>query len=480
MRVKTFRGFQKHSLVYYTKNGFYYHKMKVMKGGRISLACTLRKRAGSCPGRCSCNPDGTQARVTTPHNHDGDPSYKLQRKLRKAILDRCKSKDPTSYRDIVEQEGQGYSRKVKAANDHITLRSSMRRARLHRFPSKIPETLNELAEVLRKKKYRKLTASQDEKDNVFFGAVGSSRAKTRSLIFMSKRQLKRLRRARKLFADGTWNSRPSKPQSRQVFMISTCTGHRRGFPLAVVLMQSKSKAAYEKLFTTLRDVGCAPLIVHTDFEEAQYSAWKNVFGPQLKVEGCLYHYVVRLRKKATSKKLSLSKLLVNNARADSIVRSCNALPLLPHYRMREGLSTIWLRARRNGLLRRLRPFLQYIKNTWLPRRRIVSVCFSEDRTNNVSESLNHTFNLIVKQRRPNVWLFTDAVVRFEERFAQDLYNLHKGKPVNRWRKTSAVNNDMAITRLTARLTAGDISMSSFLKQASFRMQNVWKPVYGNV
>ncbi|KAK3907976.1 NAD(P)H-quinone oxidoreductase subunit J, chloroplastic [Frankliniella fusca] len=447
--------------------------MRKMKGGRISLACTLRKADGNCPGRASCNEDGTNARVTTLHTHAGNPTFKKKRELRKSILDRCRTNDPSSFRDIVEQEGDGYSRRVKMSNNHNSLRSAMRRARLEKFP-KIPGSLSALGEALRKRKNRHITRSKDGKDNLFFGAVGSSRRETRSIIFMSRRQLACLRKAKKLFADGTWDARPSTPKSRQVFSISTCTKNRRVLPLAVVLMQSRSNAAYDKLFTVLRDNGCNPRVVHTDFEIAQYSSWKRVFGRQLRVEGCLYHYVVRLRKRA--KKLRLSALLKRNAVANSIVRSCNALPLLPHYRFEEGLATIKRRARRAGLQIQLAQFFQYMEYTWAPRRKIVSVYHSTDRTNNVAESWNKTLTMTVKQKSPNVWLFIDALVKLEERYAQDIFNVRHGRPANRLRKSSAVRNDQVIRELTGSLNADDISISQFLRQASYRMQNVWNPV----
>lgn len=461
-------------MIYYTGDGYYYHKNRVMNGGRLSLTCT--ERNDGCPGRASLKPDLTAGRVTTPHNHRGDRSFKKKRELRRAILNRCKSKDPSSFRDIVEQESEGYSRAVKLANQHNSLRTSMRRARLQRFP-KIPGTLTALGEALRKRRNRHITVSRDKRHNLFFGAVGSHIRKTRSIIFMSRRQLARLRTARKLFADGTFDARPSKPKSRQVFSICTCTKDRRVLPLAVVLMQSRSQAAYEKLFSTLRNYGCNPRVVHTDFEVAQYNSWKNVFGQQLKVEGCLFHYVVRLRKKA--RKLGLARLLKNDRVANSIVKSCNALPLLPHRRMQEGLDTITRRARRRGLHRRLQLFLQYVQNTWIPRRRIASVCHSTDRTNNVSETWNKTLTLRVKQKSPNVWLFIDSLVKLEETYAQDIFNIRNGKPANRLRKSSAVRNDAAIRQLTGSLNAGDITLSRFLIAASYRMENVWMPIYGN-
>ncbi|XP_034233004.1 uncharacterized protein LOC117640562 [Thrips palmi] len=478
MRVKSFAGFKAGSRVFYTSDGFYYYKNRTMNGGRVSLECTInRKSTGArCPGRASCNNRGTELKVTTPHNHAGSKSFKEKRQLRSAILDRCRTRDPSAYHEIVAQESQGYPRRIRVGNDHNTLRSAMRRARLSRYP-KIPSTISELGELLRKRKNRQITRTQDGRQNIYFGSVGSSRRKTRCVIFMSKRQQARLRRAKKLFADGTWDARPSKPNSRQLFTISTCTKDKRGLPLAFVLMQSRTQPAYEELLSTLRDCGCDPRVVHTDFEVAQYNAWKTVFGRQLRVEGCLYHYVVRLREKA--KKLRLAQLLKRNRRADSIVKSCNALPLLPSHRIRKGLATIERRARRNGLHGQLAPFFQYMRTTWIPRRNIMSVCYSEDRTNNISESLNHALSLAVKQRRPNIWLFIDALVRLEERLAQDLYNLRRGKRVNRLRKTSAVMNDDVIRQMTGSLNTGDISLTTFLKQAAYRVENVWNPVYGN-
>ncbi|KAJ1519031.1 hypothetical protein ONE63_011362 [Megalurothrips usitatus] len=347
----------------------------------------------------------------------------------------------------------------------------MRRARLERYP-KIPATLSELGALLRDKGGRGLTRTKDGADNIFRGAVGSSARKTRSIIFMSKRMRRYLRRAKEIFVDGTWKSRPAKPDSSQLLSIS-CLVEGRIVPLVLVLMQRRTKSAYVKLLETLRDMGLNPDSVHTDFEGPLYESFRTVF-PDIETLGCLIHFVRCLKNKA--KKLKLTRFLRRTPLASRIVRCCNALPLLPADNIRTGLLTVVRAAKQYGVFRRLKGFLKYVKDVWASKPDVLSVFEEANRTNNVAESWNRTLRLAVKVKRPNIWIFLDALVRLEDRTQVDLYMLRRGMTPRRLRAAKAVSNDSRIKLLTRQLMTDQISMMEFLRFASYRTAGVWNPL----
>lgn len=69
-------------------------------------------------------------------------------------------------------------------------------------------------------------------------------------------------------------------------------------------------------------------------------------------------------------------------------------------------------------------------------------------------------------------------MRLEDRYFQDLYTLKRGGKIGRNRKLSAVTNDKRIKGLSRELESNGISVRSFLRRASRRMQNVYNDVLG--
>lgn len=96
---------------------------------------------------------------------------------------------------------------------------------------------------------------------------------------------------------------------------------------------------------------------------------------------------------------------------DSIVRALCALPLLPNYILSEGLIQVGNWARNAGFMHwpLVRDLFDYIDREWIRRYRYLSVCGSEDRTNNISESANATLGWDLRQNRPNVY---DTISKF--------------------------------------------------------------------
>ncbi|KAJ1521801.1 hypothetical protein ONE63_003436 [Megalurothrips usitatus] len=166
------------------------------------------------------------------------------------------------------------------------------------------------------------------------------------------------------------------------------------------LMLRRTTDAYVTLFRYLNTLmpNFKPRAIKSDFEEAQMNAWRIVYH-RAKVEGCLWHYAVAVFNKA--KQLGLSELIRTEPEVASIVRSLSALPLLPAEGIEDGLIELGWEARDKGWMLELRPLFQYMETEWIPKAQILSVKGSDNRTNNISESANRSFNRVVRISRPN-------------------------------------------------------------------------------
>ena len=64
-----------------------------------------------------------------------------------------------------------------------------------------------------------------------------------------------------------------------------------------------------------------------DFEDASMPAFREVFGQNVEVEGCWFHFAQAVVRKA--KKIGLSSAFRDDAEASTCIRCVPCLPLLP-------------------------------------------------------------------------------------------------------------------------------------------------------
>lgn len=96
------------------------------------------------------------------------------------------------------------------------MKSSIQRARSLLYPP-VPITLQNLAELLADGTNERIVSTQDGKDSILGGSVTVNGMT--SIIFLSKRMRKILRRVKVVYCDGTFGSRPNNPQSAQILQI---------------------------------------------------------------------------------------------------------------------------------------------------------------------------------------------------------------------------------------------------------------------
>ena len=110
------------------------------------------------------------------------------------------------------------------------MRSAISRVRAELYPP-VPATLPDLGDVLAQNPH--LTATLGGGDNIFSGVVRGPG--TTSLVFMSRRMRRQLRRARIVFCDGTFASRPCTPNSSQVLQIVGVVDNHVSYIIMIML-----------------------------------------------------------------------------------------------------------------------------------------------------------------------------------------------------------------------------------------------------
>ena len=107
------------------------------------------------------------------------------------------------------------------------------------------------------------------------------------------------------------------------------------------------------------------------------------------------------------KKLKLTRLLREDRRARSLLRSFLAIPLLPHNMMHRAFFILVRLAFNQGLLYALLSFLSYFWTTWMTgfRYHTLSVYGQYNRTNNACEAANCMLRRLTGPHHPSLWHF---------------------------------------------------------------------------
>lgn len=129
----------------------------------------------------------------------------------------------------------------------------------------------------------------------------------------------------------------------------------------------------------------------SDYEAATRKAVRAVFLKS-RLSGCYFHYVQAVVKKF--KRFGLKK----DDKFKGAMEEVSALALLPNEKVIEGFKIISKNFKKSERWQR---FSDYWMRTWSKAN--ISVYGLEHRTNNFSESLNKTLN-ILQSRHPNIWV----------------------------------------------------------------------------
>ena len=179
-------------------------------------------------------------------------------------------------------------------------------------------------------------------------------------------------------------------------------------PIAFVLMTNKSFLVYEKVFANIIlllknykiEIDFKKIRILCDFEKSLLKAIKENF-PESKLNGCYFHFIKSLWKKARSFGLTNKKLLKNTK---IIIFACKIYPFILKENKKKYIAEIYQYA--TNIDNKYNKFIEYFKN---------SLEYSEfldfeqlsngeiiNRTNNIVECFNHKLNSIVEYPHPRL------------------------------------------------------------------------------
>ncbi|KAJ1528957.1 hypothetical protein ONE63_007325 [Megalurothrips usitatus] len=444
----------------------------------VHLRCTQHyKRLCQGTAKIEITADGTEWTNLRPHTCAPNATHRQVLHLRQEILRQAVDNFNRPYEPpaaLVDRVRAGWPDPNAAAQvPPCRMRSAIYRAQNRLYP-RVPVSIYHLGFLLNDNQWQHLTSTICGTDNIFGGVVHGPDGST-SVVFVSRRIRVYMRRARLVFCDGTFGSRPNIPQSSQVLQICSVVNNTV-MPLVQVLMNSKSQEAYEAVLRHLRNTipGFNPQTVMTDFEAGLQNAWREVY--HCHVHGCYWHYCRAVLRKV--KELRLRPHMQQNRNLRSIIRSMLALPLLPTNLIIRGYRTLMVEAQRTGLLGLLNELFQYWTDTWAAPHvfQSLSVYGLRHRTNNVCESANRLLRSKTGAHRPGLWHFLSALRRNEHCTFLKLRAALMGIPASRCRKVSAVNNDTNIRNYNLQLFRGHISINRFLHLASLRVLRVFDAI----
>lgn len=456
-------GQRRGSRIFHSGDGFYYRADNCPERfSTVYLRCIGRYRQ-RCFGRAILTVDNELV-PTAQHCHPPDPNYAMELQLRHNILERCRARGYHPYRLILQEERAAFPLEVRARITMPRIRTSMRNARMERYPN-IPATLLDLGDLLRDPQYESICSTIDGNDNIFGNQVTATDGSV-SIIFASDRMLRFMARVRIIFCDGTFCN-PSLPETSQVFNILTSWGWQI-IPLVTCLMERRTIPAYQAIFQELKTLSpeFRPERSMTDYELALLGAIEAEF-PGIDVIGCLFHFVAAVIKYAKDE-LGMAAFIRDNPAVKRIIQLCCAIPLAPPQYLRAALGVISEEARATIYFDDLLPFFWYLWNTWLTGRRYESLSVSgcEHRTNNICESYNRLLSSQLGPHHPNIYRFIEVLAKSEDNALTDIWTLFGGHQGSRPRRSSALANDSRIQNWTSHLNNGLITIRDFIHNVS--------------
>lgn len=150
------------------------------------------------------------------------------------------------------------------------------------------------------------------------------------------------------------------------------------------------EAALNFVHENLIELEGAGIII--DFENAMRTALKRVC-PNLPVYGCLFHFVQATTRKVASMS-ALFELVRTNPEAKFLLRKFQSLALLPVNKIKAEFVSLLREALDTHKFTEFAPFIEYFKNQWLLRVKLVhfSVYNLETRTTGPAEAFNGKVN----------------------------------------------------------------------------------------
>jgi len=240
--------------------------------------------------------------------------------------------------------------------------------------------------------------------------VGDSES---ALLFATDSQLNMLRQATLIHIDSTFKVVPSLYYQLFTVLVPYVD---YTFPVVFALMERKTTALYKAVLEKVKELvpEFQPSQVIADFEEAPTAALCEVFGDQLTVSGCWFHYAQSLMKRL--KKIGLTTAYQNEEDTQVVFRCLLALPLLPVVDIVPGFQDVKSLVKPDSASQaQLSQLCRYVERQWITKASIgaarLSVRDNTSRTNNAVESFHAGLRRRIKVVHPNLFTFLGHLQR---------------------------------------------------------------------
>lgn len=251
--------------------------------------------------------------------------------------------------------------------------------------------------------------------------------------------------------------------------IGSTANENNVIPVIYALLPNKKQKTYLIMFeliksqirmsTNEKNWEWEPHKFITDFEQAAINAIERAF-PQVLHHGCYFHFLDKIKRKATQLKI-LHKLKKNsNKNLNKIVSLCMVLPLLPESKIEEGLNYIIAESVIIGTTKEVNDLLKYITHFWMPKKAQWCSFGERHRTTNCCEAWNGQFNKRFMRKPTTTCQFlkvlkTDAAYHSVNALTTEPQNL---------RSKAVIDRNNYIQHVQMQLIQGDITVALFLEK----------------
>ncbi|CAI6370103.1 unnamed protein product [Macrosiphum euphorbiae] len=310
-----------------------------------------------------------------------------------------------------------------------------KRMRNRRRP-KIPETIQELVNLLNMQEHNHYSTTLQEPPSTFFQQALILEGVFVGVIFANIQFIHRfseeLQAVKSAGCDGTFKTVAStlKQLRRGSLMTFHVVYKNVSFPMVYALLTSATEETYTAFFQIVRHLlplNYGNLTIITDFERGLMNAVTTVF-PESRLQCCWFHFCQSIVRYCRRKNNLLYDLIKTNVIAANVLRMILALAHLPASRghadcqqfcIEDGFREIVAYIQQYpDVYNRMQTFLfEYIQNFWLNQvgPAFISVFGSEIRTNNYLESF-HSQLLRFFGNHPNIWDFLQKLRILENQF----------------------------------------------------------------
>ncbi|QQP52192.1 Uncharacterized protein FKW44_004253 [Caligus rogercresseyi] len=177
------------------------------------------------------------------------------------------------------------------------------------------------------------------------------------MIYSTETNFNTLRKYKRWFCDGTFDSAPT---GKQLYTIHSLVGINKTLPLVYCITNNRNEETYSIIFNFIKNKEIVPISITIDFERAAINEIKNVF-PEAKIYGCFFHFGQCLWRKLQG--LGLQNWY-KNENNQHIIKKFQALAFLPPDTVHDVFNQL-INSINDETDEILSDFLQYFETTWL-------------------------------------------------------------------------------------------------------------------